>query len=48
MKVDEMGGACSMLHVWGEEQLRTEVWLGKLREREHLEDISNDGDIIFI
>jgi hypothetical protein len=32
----------------GEEQLRTEVWWGNLREREHLEDLSNDGGIIFI
>jgi hypothetical protein len=32
----------------GEEQLRAEVWWGNLREREHFEDLSNDGGIIFI
>jgi hypothetical protein len=31
----------------GEEQLRTEVWWGNLRVRNHLEDLSNDGNIIF-
>lgn len=32
----------------GEEQLRTEVWWGNVRERERLEDLTNDGSIIFI
>jgi hypothetical protein len=31
----------------GEEQLRTEVCWGNLRERDHLKYLSNDGSIIF-
>jgi hypothetical protein len=44
MRVDEMGGACGMC---GGGTV-TYVWWGNLREREHLEDLSNDGGIIFI
>jgi hypothetical protein len=33
-----------MWHAWGTEEMRTVSWLGDLRERDHLEDLSIDGD----
>jgi hypothetical protein len=35
-----------MWHVWGTEELRTGFWWGKMRKKEHLEDLSVEGRII--
>jgi hypothetical protein len=42
MRMDEMAGACGMC---GGGTVTFKVWWGNLREREHLEDQSNDGGI---
>jgi hypothetical protein len=35
-----------MWHVWETGEVHTEYWWGNLRDREHLEDLSVDGDNI--
>jgi hypothetical protein len=35
-----------MLHVWGKREVHAGFWLGKTRERGHLEDPGVDGRII--
>ena len=35
-----------MWHEWGRGEVHLELWWGNLREREHLEDLSIEGDTI--
>jgi len=42
IKVDEVGGFCSK---YGE-KIHTDFWLGHLIERENLEDLDVDGNVI--
>jgi len=35
-----------MWHVWGTKEVRTGLWWGNLRERDHVEDPVVDGRII--
>jgi hypothetical protein len=35
-------------HVWGRREVYTGFWWGHLRERDHLEDLSVDGNTIIV
>jgi hypothetical protein len=36
----------SMWHVWEKGEMTTSFWWGKLRERDHLDDLNVNGNII--
>jgi hypothetical protein len=35
-----------MWHVWGDKEMHAELWLGNLKERNHVEDLGVDGSMI--
>jgi hypothetical protein len=35
-----------MIHTWGRREIHIEFWLGNLKERDYLDDLEVDGNVI--